>query len=507
MNLDLPPAIHAEKSCASSQNQEILYYENFDLQNIVTPVDVNKLESLLNDGGYDKCKTEFLVDGFRNRFSIGYEGETEVQITPPNLKLRIGNKIELWNKVMKEVKEKRYAGPFEEIPFKNYIQSPIGLVPKDNRAKTRLIFHLSYPKDRSTSINANTPRDICRVKYCEFDQAVLRCIEEGIGCSMGKSDMSAAFRNLGIKRQHWPYLIMMAVNPRDNKTYYFVDKCLPFGAAISCAHFQAFSNAIAFLVRHKTSKRTINYLDDYFFAALCKLLCDTQVHSFIEICNQIRFPVSLEKTFWGTTKLTFLGMLLDSVAQIVAVPQEKILKAKVLISEILQKRKTTVHKVQSLCGFLNFLGRAVVPGRAFTRRLYAAYSSDKNAVLKPHHHIRVSQEMKLDLSIWQTFLNHLAVFSHKFSDFKPIDAVNIQFYTDASKTVGFGGYCQNSWMHGKWNTAFIKSQDPSIGYLELYAVTVGILSWINRFQNMHIVLHCDNQGAVEMINSTSSKCK
>ena len=31
---------------------------------------------------------------------------------------------------MKEVKVKRLAGPYEEVPFENYIQSPIGLVPK-----------------------------------------------------------------------------------------------------------------------------------------------------------------------------------------------------------------------------------------------------------------------------------------------------------------------------------------------------------------------------------------
>ena len=63
-----------------------------------------------------------------------------------NLKLNVGSKTELWNKVMKEVKEKRYAGPYHKIPFEYYIQSPIGLVPKDHGKSTRLIFHLSYPR-------------------------------------------------------------------------------------------------------------------------------------------------------------------------------------------------------------------------------------------------------------------------------------------------------------------------------------------------------------------------
>ena len=31
------------------------------------------------------------------------------------------------------------------------------------------------------------------------------------------------------------------------------------------------------------------------------------------------------------------------------------------------QRKITVLQLQKICGFLNFLGRAIIPGRAFTR--------------------------------------------------------------------------------------------------------------------------------------------
>ena len=98
---------------------------------------------------------------------------------------------------MKEVKEKRYAGPFEQIPFSNYIQSPIGLVPKDGGKKTRLIFHLSHPRPNSTttgfSVNGNTPQEMVHVKYKEFDDAVKLCIKEGKNCQAAKSDMSLCF--------------------------------------------------------------------------------------------------------------------------------------------------------------------------------------------------------------------------------------------------------------------------------------------------------------------------
>ena len=103
------------------------------------------MEDLLIQSGYDINETNYLVDGFTNGFEIGYEGSTKVKMKSPNLRLRVGSKLELWNKMMKEVKDKRFAGPFEEVPFEYFIQSPVGLVPKDNGTKTRLIFHFSYP--------------------------------------------------------------------------------------------------------------------------------------------------------------------------------------------------------------------------------------------------------------------------------------------------------------------------------------------------------------------------
>ena len=69
--------------------------------------------------------------------------------------------VELWNKVMKEVKEKHFAGPYlkTDLPLKNYIQSPIGLVPKSGN-KTRLISHLAFDfgtKECEKSVNYHTP--------------------------------------------------------------------------------------------------------------------------------------------------------------------------------------------------------------------------------------------------------------------------------------------------------------------------------------------------------------
>ena len=310
--------------------KDVLMYENFDLETVVTPVNYNKLNQLLKEAGYDKSKRKFWVNGFKKGFSLGYENDCKVQVTSPNLPLNVGDEIDLWNNLMKEVKYKRYTGPFDQIPDQfrdDFIQSPIGLVPKDGGKDTRLIFHLSHPcklvQGKCVSVNGNTSKDKCSVHYPDFCDPICRCLDEGIGCTLSKSDVRSAFRNLGLMPKFWCYLIMKDRNPLNGKWCYFIDKCLPFRASISCALFQKVSDALAFLVEYCTGKKVVNYLDDFLFVALLASLCNLQVCTFIDICNQINFHISLEKTCWATTLITFLGFLIDADNQIIGILGKK----------------------------------------------------------------------------------------------------------------------------------------------------------------------------------------
>ena len=48
----------------------------------------------------------------------------------------------------------------------------------------------------------------------------------------------------------------------------------------------------------KTKNPNVNYLDDYLFASFLKAMCDRQIQIFMDICEDINFPVALEKTYW-----------------------------------------------------------------------------------------------------------------------------------------------------------------------------------------------------------------
>ena len=100
------------------------------METIHTPVDGQKLERLLIAANYDKTETQFLAEEFKKGFSIGYQGPTIRQNSARNIPFQpgVGDKYDMWNKLMKEVGEKRIAGPFKSVPFSSFIQSPIGLV-------------------------------------------------------------------------------------------------------------------------------------------------------------------------------------------------------------------------------------------------------------------------------------------------------------------------------------------------------------------------------------------
>ena len=106
---------------------------------------------------------------------------------------------------------------------------------------------------------------------------------------IGKSDLRSVFGNLGMRKDQFFLLVMKARSPFDGKMYYFVDKCLPFDASISCAHFQNFSDAVAHVMRCRTKRDLVNYLDDFLFTALLKYLCDAQIQQFLDLCAEINF--------------------------------------------------------------------------------------------------------------------------------------------------------------------------------------------------------------------------
>ena len=70
-------------------------------------------------------------------------------------------------------------------------------------------------------------------------------------------------------------------------------------------------------------------------------------------------------------------------------------------------------------------------------------------VKQPHHHIKLSSGFFKDLEIWKQFIiswNGAGFFLS--SEWTNSEA--LEFHTDASGTLGYGGIFENMWFYGEW---------------------------------------------------------
>ena len=81
---------------------------------------------------------------------------------------------------------------------------------------------------------------------------------------------------------------------------------------------------------------------------------------------------------------------------------------------------------------------------------------------------------------------------------------DIQFFTDSSAGVGFGGFFANQWFQDCWRGNV--GQTLSIAWLEFFPILVAITLWGHLLKGKRIILRCDNKAVVAIINKQTSKC-
>ena len=401
-----------------------------------SPINISVLEKFLKS--YNKIEANFLLSGFVNGFPIQYTG-ARVARDSKNLRSTSLNPEIIKSQIKKELLAGRVAGPFKNRPLPNLIVSPIGLVPKKTPGEYRMIHHLSYPEGES--INDFIDPALCTVKYTSFDDAVKMVQDLGHNCKLFKADIKSAYRIIPIKPSDFELLGFTF------EGYFYFDKALPFGASISCITFERFARFLEFSVKlNLTSAKLLHYLDDFLGGDISEVACSNALQIFRNTMSELGVPLAEEKTEGPTNILTFLGLQLDTTRMQVRIPDNKVQEVVQKIDEVLSNKKTTLKKMQSLIGSLNFCCRAIVIGRPFIRRLIDSICG----LTKPFHHIRIKKDIRLDLIMWLKFLkqfNGISVFHDRFW----VSNEDFQLFSDSAggENLAFGLYFQGHWCHAK----------------------------------------------------------
>ena len=169
---------------------------------IVTPVNADLLEFNLQDHP-DQQLVQQVIQGFRHGFSLKYKGPRDGHI-PPNLASARQYSKQLQQHLNKEIAKGCILGPFCNKPFSNLICSLVGMVPKKEQGKMRMITHLSYPLGHS--INSFISPEDAAMQYQSCDSALVIVTNYGHGAFMSKGDVESAFQILPINPSDWPLL-------------------------------------------------------------------------------------------------------------------------------------------------------------------------------------------------------------------------------------------------------------------------------------------------------------
>ena len=59
-------------------------------------------------------------------------------------------------------------------------------------------------------------------------------------------------------------------------------------------------------------------------------------------------------------------------------------------------------------------------------------------------------------------------------------------------------------MHAQWDLEFFENFNPSIDFLELYALLARVLTWVPHLTNHSVLFHSDNTSTVHALINKSS---
>jgi len=188
-----------------------------------------------------------------------------------------------------------------------------------------------------------------------------------------------------------------------------------------------------------------HYIDD-FITVGCpgSSECASNVLIMKRTCSDTGTPIELDKCEGPATLISFLGLEVDSEAQEVRLPQEKLSQLLSLLHAWRGRKACRKRELLSLIGLLSHACKAVRPGRAFLRRIINLSTVVKHL----DHYLRLSRSARSDIEWWFQFASRW----NGTAMMTPVNKASPQsmITSDASGKWGCGGFCGPYWFQLCW---------------------------------------------------------
>ena len=194
--------------------------------------------------------------------------------------------------------------------------------------------------------------------YATIDMAISVIIRKGPGSFLTKVDIRIAFRLCPVRPSDWPRLGI------EWQGIFYYYRVLPFGLRSAPIIFNSFTDSIEWILQDTCHlDEVMHYIDDFLNVTGPNLALATAYRDLIlELLAHLSVPVAYEKVKGPTTKLVFLGIVLNTATLSSHLPCDKVQDIRSSLHGILARCFVSHRELASAVGKLSFALRANTAG-------------------------------------------------------------------------------------------------------------------------------------------------
>ena len=462
----------------------------------VTPYVLSEWEER-SKGFPDEQVRQSVLDGIKDGFSLGFSPGAPLGSVSRNSSKAEANASVVRDYLREEAEYGCIAGPFPTKPFPNLHRNKISVVPKPTETfdaeglpvasgpttdAFRLIVDLSAPKDKS--VNDGIPDEHAKVKYTSLSSILDELVERGPDTLLGKIDFKRAYRSVAVKVEDRMLLGIF------HEGSWYVDLCLPFGGR-SCAKLFNTVGDVALHAFRKVAPNSFleHYLDDYVTLG-DPTSASEEFEAVVDAAAKMGIPLSEKKLERPSSRVKFLGFIVDAPSLSVSLPLDKKAKYAAKLAEVVGKKFTTRQTLLEIAGCLIHCCQVFPQGKPFLRSIF----SKAHSVKEPHFKVNLTSEVASDLKWWhETLSEWVGISLLARGAWLP----DLAFTSDAAGSIGYGIFTGEAWCAELWPQDLVGT---NIAVLELVPLLISAELWSSSWQTKKILFRTDNMAVVYAVN-------
>lgn len=388
---------------------------------------------------------------------------------------------------------------FEYTEMEPFLLNPLKLVITET--KKRLVFDA-----RSSGLNEH----ILAPKFTlpRIEAAVAMLTDAGL---MIKADLANGFLQLPIRKQEQTFLGF--IHPLSNR--YCIIKRLPFGLTSAPFLFQTFTQTLEKGIEKIINVKSKVYIDDWFITDENRKELVNKFASFQNLLSYLGVGLQHAKTEGPATRLTYLGIGIDSIKHNLFLPETKRKKYSEYLGAFLEEKESTMETIAKMAGRLVHISAVHKEGMGHVQPLWNIMYADRTTWTRRqlmHEVLTVEESLKDSLQWWKAVLQQpqvsrkiwmskrkkLFIWSRETAIEEQYEAITL--CTDASDT-GWGASTGIMVVSGMWSD--VQAQ-TSINWRELKTVILALREW-SYVRDTPVLVLTDNMTTVAAIRARSAK--